>query len=253
VECIILEDSNEATTTNPLTNQSSTTTPNNLQQNHINESQPLANNEQNKEHCVETENSSLMEIECSSEEGTKSETQADPPLPCMDGVPETNSDVENSNCVNGSPLNSIKNGEPNGSKNGQPSPEPAKDGLPSSQSPKGSGTLFSFFSPVTPSSKTTTVEHSKTPSKGDGRTPSKDDGKTPSKDDGRTPSTDDGRTPSKDDGRTPSKDSGDVVGSPCTPVNTKTSPDGSANGETPNPGTVSSSGMKVRSSTHRAC
>ncbi|CAB4040823.1 Hypothetical predicted protein [Paramuricea clavata] len=178
-----------------------------------------------------------MEIECSSEEGTKNETQAEPPLPCMDGLPETNSGVENSNCVNGSPLNSIKNGEPNVSKNGepnvskngQPSPEPAKNGLPPSQSPKGSGTLFRFFSPVTPGSKTTTVEHSKTPSKDDGKTPSKDDG----------------RTPSKDDGRTPSKDSGDVVGSPCTPINTKTSPGGSANGETPNPGTVSSSGMKT--------
>jgi hypothetical protein len=208
VECIILDDSTEAPT-KPLTNQNSDCS-SILLPNHknANESQPLANNEQNQ--CAE--NSSMMETGCSSEDGSKA--QATPPLPFMDGLLET--DVNNSNCVNSSPINS-KNGVRNTSINDHPSSKCTKNSLPSNQSPKGSGTLLRFFQPVTPGSKTSAaVVHSETPTQGGDKTPSKD---------------------------------GNAVGRPCTPVNAKTSPAGSAmagNVETPSPGTVSSDDMKVR-------
>ena len=197
VECIIIDGGTET-----------------ANQEHVSECQGQENNKQNI--CAETKN--LMETEILLEDGSKSETQPDPPL-SMDELQETKTVAQNLNCVNGSLKNSTDVVRCSNDKS-QSLLKPTTNHLDASQSPKESAALLKFFKPVSPSSKVSSAddaEHSKTPSK-------------------------DGNETSNE---TPLKD-----GRSCTPVNTKTSPDGDGtsmviNLETPSPGNVLSSNTKT--------
>ena len=161
-----------------------------------------------------------METETVLEDSDKSQPRTDPPQPALGMLPDTKSDAQICNSVNGVLFSSSKNVVSN-DKNGEISSNPVansqplsnvvKNGLSPSptKTTKESGTLLSFFQPVTPGSRNINEEHFKTPSKND------------------------------DHGKAPSDCVSNIVGSPCTPVNPmKTGEDSTVveNGITPSPG-----------------
>ena len=212
IECIVLEDSTDAPSNTSSASPASIVPAN---QKHINEKPSHNNIKQNREQSIKTTKCdvTLMETESTSNE----DLPTDPPLPFVNGLPETQFDFKKSMCVNSDLLNS-SNAVASSGQNGEPSPKLAKKSPPSNSAKvTESGTLFKFLKPVTSGTKTCGE---------DLKTPSKDNGKTALEDDV-------------------------IVCSPCTPVNTKISPDNIgivANGATPSPGAIPNLDTKVRSS-----